>query len=770
VDRSSFDLPFASGLSALPVRAYSERVGANALQALWRRKLLILSIMMLAVALGGVAIGILGKRFTSEAIVQLDLSRREGSFGQSDAPGVVLEASSLVQGEARILRSRPMARRVAERLGMLEAVEAIPPGPAALVTEHLRRTGRGAWLGLGLLAAEAGAPDLVPPLPEWLKTPAPVAADPDDVAGAAIAGLLRAVTIGTENRSYLVTIGATAVDPAMAAQIANTFADEYLQWRVRANAEAVTRASDWLTSQVRVTTASLQAAEAEVTAFRLRTGLATAGRGPTGDVEGIRQQQLRELTTQAAAASLARLNEERRFERIQELARTGTLPSAADLQGAPLIAALLDREATAQRELLEMRANFGARHPSVLQAQAGLADVRSRISQEVRRAASLVGNDLAALRSTEAALMAQRDALQQAILAGGEQQTELRNRVEAAEALRERLTSLRRSLESALAAQELPPVTAHLVQPAEADRSSSTSKSTIILGLAAIGGLLIGSILATLLERGDNGLRSGADVKSWLDLRCAGMLPELPRSAVTRPADRRRVAYDEAVYGAGAAVNLLGGGDSRIVLVTSALPGEGKSTFCKALASELVAAGRKVLLINGAAARGGWSETPAGAPAGREAPQGETLPALGSGESLVVLDRRNTFPRAANISGPAGFNSLLAEARKHFDVILIEGAPILLVADSLVLGRLADTVLMVSRWAETPRRVVSAAVRRLQEHAVMVDGVVLSRVDLKRHARLQLIDECSFYLRDRRFYERRARRLQAAGPGSGQEG
>jgi Mrp family chromosome partitioning ATPase len=90
----------------------------------------------------------------------------------------------------------------------------------------------------------------------------------------------------------------------------------------------------------------------------------------------------------------------------------------------------------------------------------------------------------------------------------------------------------------------------------------------------------------------------------------------------------------------------------------------------------------------------------------------------------------------------------------------------MLVADSLVLGREADVVLHVVRWAHTPRRVVEAALRRLGENALAIDGVVLTRVNLRRHRRLHLFDDCSFYAKQHRLYERMPRhpRLRAPSP------
>ena len=128
----------------------------------------------------------------------------------------------------------------------------------------------------------------------------------------------------------------------------------------------------------------------------------------------------------------------------------------------------------------------------------------------------------------------------------------------------------------------------------------------------------------------------------------------------------------------------------------------------------------------------------------------------------MTLERNGSLPSTVDVFSPGNLHSALEDARKHFDVILIEGAPVMLVADSLVLGRLADVVIHVARWAHTKQRVVNAGVQRLREHSIVVNGLVLARVDLRRHKRLRLLDECSYYVKERRFYERIAGRPKPA--------
>lgn len=718
-----------------------------------------LASLVLALLAGAALLSVLERNYTSEAVVQLDLSKRDGSFGRDQASPVVLDAGVLVQSEARLIRSRALARGVVETLGLAEH-PAYAEDPVGLS----RYLAKAAELGGELLAWVGGER-------------APAGSEPgterERRTVRAVNAVLQRLSVGSDNRSYLVTIAYTSPDSVMSARIANAFAEEYLRRRGQAHAEAAGRMSAWLTAQIRTSAASLREAEADIAAFRRRTGLLEPGREAGADAENVRQQQLRSVTSQLSAASATRIAEERRLARVQEVLRSNSLPSATDLQALPMVQSLLEREANARRELGELLSRFGTQHPDVRRAQAGLSEVRSKISSELSRTVALLGRDLDAARQTEEELGKRLAALQGAMISGKRDETELRDRLANAQAIRERIASLREQNEQALAARNMSPSAAALVVPAEPERLPSWPRPPKVMGLALFGGLLAGVGLATAVDRRDRGLRTSGEVKSAFDVRCLGMVPEplVEGSRGSRLGDR--AVFEEAIYTVCAGANLVGPAapECRVVLVTSSLPGEGKSALCRALADTLVASGQRVLLVSNTPARGAPAASQSAAPAPGRASggSGDDARLLALAAPLVV-ERSRSFLHDAEVFGPGGLGAAVEDARKHFDVILIEGEPVMLVADALVLGRLADTVVHVARWARTKQQIVEAALRRLQEHSIVVDGVVLTRVDLARHARLRIVDECFFYMRERRYFERlarRCRRMDASPSGAG---
>jgi uncharacterized protein involved in exopolysaccharide biosynthesis/Mrp family chromosome partitioning ATPase len=751
VDRLTFDTSLGKSLPALPAREYREGVAIATILSLWRRRYLILSAATVSLLVAAGALTQLEKRYAAEAVVKLDLQRPEATSGPEQALAVSVDLNALAQSEARIARSRAVARAVVERLG-LAADPRYADGEARFATMRTAILGQLASIRRELLGLGAGP---VAP-PDEAEAPGPAGAD--DATGRALRDLMSRLTVATDNRSYLITISYQAHDPALAARVANAVAEEYLSRQSLSVNDPARRRAEWVAGRVQEMTEALRTAEAEIAAFRGRTGM-LGSVSDTSNPENVSQQQLQEVTAQLGAANLARINEERRLARVQDLLRSGQLPSAADLQSSPLIATLLEREASARRELGEKQLRFGARHPSVLELQAGIADLRARIDAELRRTVRVIAGDLSAARQTEADLERRLEELKRTLLDSKSQEGELRVLLREAQMTRERLAALERNYDQALAARDLRPVAASLILPAEPEGLPVFPRPFLVLALGLLGGLGLGTSGALLLERRDQGLRTSSDLPPSAGTRCLAMVPEVRMPSLSRVArgTRGHAAFEEAVYTVGASVGLFNSAHGcRTVLVTSSVAGEGKSTLCRALARALSASGKRVMLIEGAPLREMSQE------AARERPVAGHMP----GGASSMHRASASMPQARPGSGLAssGLEAQLEEARKSFDLIILEGAPVMLVADSLVLGRQADVVIHVARWAHTRRRIVEAALRRMSENSLAVDGVVLTRVNLRRHRRLHLFDDCSFYVREQRLYERMARHPRLRSP------
>ncbi len=716
-------------LSWVPARRYYENIAEGALRTLWRRRLLISATVALSVVLAGVALSVMHKKYTAEALVQLDLSRREAAAVNEPPPAVMLEAASIIQGEARIIRSRLIARRVVQKLALGEPAGG---GQSATSVDGVLDTIMALpqrWLGSAVLHTGTSARSASPP------------SDVDRV----VSTVLSRLTAATDNRSYLITIGYTAGDPVEAARVANAFAEEYLLRQRELSEQTANRVVDWLSGQIQIASVAQQEADEAVVAFRKRTGMLDVG--PNG--ENVQQQLLRELSAQLSAASLGRLNEENRLTRVRRVIAAGGTPSAADLQGTPLIQSLAAQEATARKELSELTSSLGPGHPKVARAQAALAELRRGLRTAMGQAISTIEADVAAATRAEKDLKAQLEALRRTTVGGKPNETELQDLQATARTARERAAALTRSYDQAVAAHNLGSSAGSLITPADPEAVSSSPKPSVVLSLALLGGLGLGVCGALLGERRDRGFRTSREAAAVTGIRCLGMLPELTRHKRRRGGapSTDNVIFTEAVRSLGTGLGLFGTVDRcRVVLVTSSLPGEGKSMICMSLARSLVGVGQRVLLIDSTRSRQA------------SVPLLLLAPAAGPAQA-----RRRISSVIAEVFG-ANLDRLIDEARKQFDVVIIEGAPVMLLADLFVIGRQADVVLHVIHWQKTTKGTVVSALQRLQDQSVRIDGTVLTRVVPRQHRKFGLEDECSHYLGARHFFESLSSRAQLAAP------
>ncbi|MCC7046248.1 MAG: hypothetical protein IT562_06005 [Alphaproteobacteria bacterium] len=359
---------------------------------------------------------------------------------------------------------------------------------------------------------------------------------------------------------------------------------------------------------------------------------------------------------------------------------------------------LLDSEAAARAEIAELSITFGDKHPRITRAIANLAETKARRIEEQQN------------QSSNAEFRYVGEGLAQA--------------------------------------------------PAIAIPSGPRLPIALAIGLG--GGIVAAIMLIMLLERRDRGFRTDTPVLQETGVRCLAMLPRVDRR---RTDTATATGLAEAIRMTCLSIGLIGDKrpvrstttptNGRVILVTSAVPGEGKSFLVAALSRFLIEEGNRVLTLDMS-------------PRAR----GEQLPELehllsdsnrldmfieeSQTGSLSQLGRTSGLKDSQRIFASPDFQSLIQQARKSYDFIIIEAPALLLLSDAVFLGRRADVVLHAAKWGSTPRRAVKAAVQRLRDLAVHVDGVILTQVNLRQHIGYATDDSCHYIRKYRRFYERAA--------------
>ncbi|KRE05842.1 hypothetical protein ASE63_05845 [Bosea sp. Root381] len=690
------------------VRRHAESVGFAAMLTLWRHKRMIVALVVLAAAAAVAFLLTAERRYTSAALVQVDFSRDDQGGGASrQQPLASLDVGALIETEARLVRSRAIVRQVAQRLA----------------SEH----------------------------PKSADGRAGTASEPDERS---ILALMRDVTVRNDSRSYLIEIGFTANDPQRAARIANLFVEVYLKNRSEASFTASRRASEWYAAQINETRTALETAETAASEYRSTHNIVdTSSEGGV-----LLQQQMREVSSQIIAAGLARLNEEARLERATRAAAQGLVPP--DVAALPQIQRLAESREVARRQAAELSASVGERHPQAERARLLVEETEQRLRDEVAKAVAAIAVDVSNARRVEGELDAAVRKARLALIEAKAREAELRTLQGKAESLRNRLRTLTENQVQAQALADLKPVAAQVMVPAEPIMTPSGPKKSLVLGFAIIAAAALGAGIAFLLERRDTGFRTEDEVLREIDCPCVGLVPASSGTFDSFDIVARREAMRAIAASTGLTSSQAG---AKTVLVTSALPGEGKSMLVDSLALSLMEMGRSVLIIDASpcreldcevrpaledmvvdpVTRHRFLEKGAGEPIPvlqrRNADLSNSLP-MTKGEwiaPLSVIQRRTGLSEGGAIFARAAFGDFVREACGTYDVVIIEAPPVTLVADALILAPFADIVLQAVRWNATPKALVAETLKRLRDASVRVQGIVLTGVDFDKYQSYQ---------------------------------
>ncbi|MGH8325509.1 MAG: CpsD/CapB family tyrosine-protein kinase, partial [Steroidobacteraceae bacterium] len=280
---------------------------------------------------------------------------------------------------------------------------------------------------------------------------------------------------------------------------------------------------------------------------------------------------------------------------------------------------------------------------------------------------------------------------------------------------------------------------------------------------------LAATVLGLVRDTGDSSLRSERALYERIGIPCIAMVPKLRRrgrrSLQELLIDRPYCAYAEAIRFAAAGLGVAEAcGPATVILVTSAVPGEGKTTFAVSLAAVAATMGKRVLLMDldlrhPSVEREVAPGAPPHAPdeTARSPAEVGVQPVPGLHFDIVASRRGTT--NALRLFAGEDMASRIARLRRQYDCVIIDSAPLLAMAEVRLIARLADRVVVAVKWADTRADMVQNAVDLLhvpgQPPGQPPRNVfsVITQVDLKKHARQCAGDHAEIAMRYRSYYQ-----------------
>lgn len=593
--------------------------------------------------------------------------------------------------------------------------------------------------------------------PEFNPSPASTDRIPDRVAGA--------IEAHRRGRTNVIEVVAKSEDPQKAARLANGLVEVYLQANVDQNVRAAGEANAWLEARLAELREEVNAREAAADSFRAEAGLLTA-RGET-----LTEQQISEAQAAVLQARAALAETQARHQQVRDLiARGGSADAIAAVINSNVIRDLRAREADAARRRAELSNRYGELHPQLQAINVELEDIRRQIEAEIGRIAASLASEVEVARVGLANLEADLAASEQRLLSGNDQLVQLRQLEREAAAARAVYESfLERSHEIAQQGA-LNATRARLLSRATPPTSDTAPAMSLILLAALALGAVCGLIAALIMEQLDDTLTTAEDVERAFGSPPLASIPLMPAKAAAKlPLDMRHPAhyivrhplssFAEAIRVVRAAIVYAPGQTRRrVVAITSALPGEGKTTLALSLARIAALSGERVILIDCDVRRRAINDLLNTAPdfgllevlAG----QVEWRDVVGrDDETPAHILPLSTCPIPLNdLIGSAAMRGLMRQLQAEYDLIILDCAPVLAVAETRAIAAIADSVLLVGRWRKTNARTLANAAAQIVAAGGDIIGVALNAIDPRAPGRTSHADSLYYVDAKKAYY------------------
>ncbi|AOS97208.1 Tyrosine-protein kinase ptk [Microbulbifer aggregans] len=550
------------------------------------------------------------------------------------------------------------------------------------------------------------------------------------------------LTISPVRNTQLVKISFESESPELAAQVANTVAEVFIDSHLEAKLDMTKQATSWLNVRLEDLRVKLEDSEARLQAFQESQGLVDVA-----GVQGLAAQELNEITTQLIDAR----KELKQAESIHALVQSrGTdvtaLSSLPEVLNHTVIANIKQAEIDASRKVSELARRYGPKHPKMIAARDELESVQDKLRSEVRQLVSGIQNDYetaqANVRALERELNAAKGDYQQ-ISRKETRYNELKREVEVNRQLYNAfLTRFKETSETS----GFEAANARLMDPAIAPRESAKPKKKLIVALAFVVSAMLGVMLAFLIEALNDGIRNPDDVENKLAQRMIGMLPWVKHEKDERLS--LSTFFDSANHQFSEAVRTLRTSlvlshletPATVISVTSSVPGEGKTTVAENLAFAL-AQMEKVLLIDADMRRPsvgkdfglpvyhpGLSNLIAGSNTLAECIHHDEK------SGLDVMPAGAVPPNPQEMLSSPRFTKALQVLMDKYDRVILDTAPAQVVSDALVVSRVADSMLYVVKADSTRQKMITNGIGRLLQVGAKLDGVVLNQLDTSNKA------------------------------------
>ncbi len=563
--------------------------------------------------------------------------------------------------------------------------------------------------------------------------------------------VLNNLTITPIKYTQVVKIGYESESPELAADIANAVANVYIENYLEAKFDMTSKATSWLNDSLQGLRDKLDLSEKALADFYEREQLVNMD-----GVVGLASEELQGLSEQLLAAESKLKQSQAIFEQVQtyrgDIAELAKLP---EVLNHPSVQNVRKAELAAESKVSELSKVYGPKHQKMISATAELTAVQDSLERQVQALVSGITSEY-----------------QQAQI----RVTSLRKSVEDSKVEYRKLTNLenkRRTLQREVDINQqlynsfftrlketsevggFESANARVLDRAILPTIPAKPNKPLFVGAALILSLGFGVAMAIVLEALNSGIRSVEDVERKLGQRMLGLIPWQPHSKkqnlpVRQFFDTKHHSFSEAIRTLRTSLQLLHlETNHQVMMVTSSVPKEGKTTVSINLAFAMGQLGR-VLLIEADLRRPTVAKQ-FGFP-GFQPGLANLISGTHTLDECIVSDTSSGIdilcsgtipPNPQELLASAQFRRLMQDFRGTYDHIIVDTAPTQAVSDAMVISNSCDALLYVVKSDSTSDKLINSGVGRFLQVGKRVDGIVLNQVDVRKAANSD--DYAGFY-------------------------
>lgn len=578
------------------------------------------------------------------------------------------------------------------------------------------------------------------------------------------------IEIAPIHETNLVSIEATTAQPALSQRLANAHALGFIDHLQRERQEVITTNLQLLQRQAQDLKSRVTAAEQQLSAYAATNKIFAVG---DAAAQITNARQIDSLSSLLAEATGRRIKTESLLAEVQNK-KVEDL-SVTDDEGTRQLRTSLQQ---VQSEYATLGSKVTPAHPSMQELKAKLDSLKQAIADDRKQAVRTIQTQFSNEKSAEARLKAQIDGEKALAQDMSKQLIQYNVLAKEATSLRDLYQAVLKQVKEIEISASSAASNVFITDYASLPTSPSAPKTNLIITLFAIVGIAFGLIIALILEAFDTTLKSTEDVQGALDLPLLGAVPEFNEKLnLLSPDERPKLPDIENLRADGSEMSvtdarlkertqsppimsinapndivsealrtiragiLLSSADHppRVIMITSAMKGEGKTTVLYNLAATLAQASHRTIMIDGDLRERGLTklfcrdQTPGGVGLSDYlAGQAELTQVMRPTpvEGLDILPAGNRAPNPAELLSSTSMRDLITGLTDTYDFVLVDSPPILPVADGLTLSRVVDSVVLVVRSRTTERDLAQESRRRLLRVNARILGVVLNDLDV----------------------------------------